>query len=217
MTIFVVLFATTRGEEHEVSCERVESFLWINGRFHFKTCDMKGSTVIDTINTKISANKDESVEGLTFSWNKKIFHLPIGVGEKFPNLVAYSGAHCSIEELRKKHFLKLSKLKIINFYSNQIKTIYSNTFESLTSLEIIYLGQQIVFLKLRNLVYFFIHSGDNKIKQINGELFNGLDNLILVWLNKNICIDQNFKNQSEIQDMPRIVSEKCEFNEKRVC
>lgn len=104
-------------------------------------------TFIDDPNT-IILNRDLSMKNFDCSDNKKIKFLPIKMAETFPNLLFYNGRNCSIKELKKKHFENLSRLEVVSFGSNRIETIYSDTFENLTSLQAIDLGKLINFFYL---------------------------------------------------------------------
>lgn len=57
-------------------------------------------------------------------------------------------------------------------------------------------------------------SGYNKIKQINGAAFSGLERLKEVWLNENICIHEIYIGETAIHNsLVKDVDEKCPFSE----
>lgn len=51
---------------------------------------------------------------------------------------------------------------------------------------------------------------------MNGKTFEGLNNLKLVTLSGNKCIEEDFDDRYKIATLTRVVSEKCKFTEK-VC
>lgn len=139
-TFYTQKFAIAR----EVACESVSSIGWGVGNVgDAKTCWMRTTTSINEPDVTIST-KDESVHGLVLYYNKKIFHLPIQVDETFPNLLAYTAHDCgNIKQVSKKHFRGLTKLKFLSLEENQIELIMSETFDELTSLEVLRLGMKI--------------------------------------------------------------------------
>lgn len=48
---------------------------------------------------------------------------------------------------------------------------------------------------------------------MNGDAFSGLRSLTQVWLQGNICVDENFNNQNRITALPGDVTSKCGFCE----
>jgi Leucine rich repeat len=122
----------------EVSCESIVDTNWIFSVGKAKTCRI-WTTKIDSRKVEISSEYDESMGGIHFGYNKNVSFLPVKVAEVFPNLLAFT-AHCTVEEIGKKNFERLHKLKTLNLNGNQIKKIADNTFEDLVSLERLYLG-----------------------------------------------------------------------------
>jgi predicted RNase H-like nuclease (RuvC/YqgF family) len=51
---------------------------------------------------------------------------------------------------------------------------------------------------------------NNEIKIISGETFQGLDELTIVWLRGNPCIDNNFETSTEIAALREIAIDECE-------
>lgn len=106
-----------------------------------KTCFMQHSTVVDAPDFIISTPRDETVEGLRFTHNKNIFFLPTETAKTFPNLIMYSAWNCSIKVVKKENFKNLNTIVAIYLSDNQIETVSSDTFEDLTSLEMISLSK----------------------------------------------------------------------------
>lgn len=124
------MFADTK----EISCENVGDAGWHEPVNTAKTCSMMATTSINEPNVTIST-RDESVQGLEFTDNKKIFHLPINVVDSFPNLLGYDGHGCNIKEISLQNLKGLSKLNQLFLQGNQLEKISSNTFDDLVALQ----------------------------------------------------------------------------------
>lgn len=124
----------------EVSCERYSDLNWGGNVGLVKTCYL-WTTSIDEPDVTISA-QDNSITGVTLYGNKKIVYLPIGVGEKFSNLIGYTAGSCSIIAISRGNFKALNKTKFLNLNSNQIEKIASDTFIELNNLEELYLSKK---------------------------------------------------------------------------
>lgn len=86
--------------------------------------------------------RDETIEELDFSLNKKIRFLPIKVARTFSNLLAYFADSCSLTEISKDNFENLVNLTTLSLRENQTERIASDTFEDLKSLRGLYLGDK---------------------------------------------------------------------------
>lgn len=146
---------TSLVEANQVPCEKFESASLII-LDDLKTCFMYGSTVIDKPNFEISSEKDETVQGLRLNSNKKIHYLPLDAYKKFPNLLGYDGHDCSVKFIMKANFHDLNNLRVIYMSRNKISTIFSDTFEGLSSLELINLGEVIIKSHIFLLIWFFM-------------------------------------------------------------
>lgn len=120
--------------EKEVKCKTVE--VCMKGY----CCYLRDEAAIDSPDFTI-ANRDASVDMMKFFSNAKIEFLPVNVYKSFPNLVSYEAHNCSIKEITKKNFERLNKLQTIALWGNFIEIIKSDTFEGLTSLINIDLGE----------------------------------------------------------------------------
>lgn len=58
-----------------------------------------------------------------------------------------------------------------------------------------------------------IQTGENRIKSLNGKLFERVFALQTVDLQKNQCIDQVFYDNRTLQTLKQVVTEKCGFDE----
>lgn len=126
---------------NEVACESIDNYAFYWGSPYsghsLKTCLMLEKTKIDETNVKISTS-DESMLGIQLSNNKKVFHLPIDIAEKFPYLLGYDAEHCSVREISEHNFKGLGGLRVLYLFGNQIEEIPARTFKDLSQLE--YLG-----------------------------------------------------------------------------
>ena len=139
--IFEILNINGQVVVKEIACERFFTGKWnsLNNET-FTVCDMKSDTEIDEPNVKIS-DFDDSELSLTFFTNRNIFYLPIDVAKSFPNLIVYGADKTSIKEISKENFRNLRKLRSLTLMSNKIERIFSDTFEDLESLEVLWLGK----------------------------------------------------------------------------
>jgi Leucine-rich repeat (LRR) protein len=78
---------------------------------------------------------------LNLEGNSKIFYLPVGLVNEFPQLVEYYAPSCSIKEISKQNFEGLTKLKLLDLSYSSISKITKDMFEDLTSLEKLNLGE----------------------------------------------------------------------------
>lgn len=124
----ITLTSAFASSEVDLECESY-------GRCHESSscCIMRIFSETDTPEPTIF-DVDNQIDGIDFSENKRIVFLPILVHETFPNLIGYYAFHCSIREISKKNFDKLSRLEDLNLNSNHIERIKSDTFEDLVSL-----------------------------------------------------------------------------------
>lgn len=101
-----------------------------------KTCYMQ-STVIKSTEYIITTVRDLSMEGFDSWRNKRFEHLPINLGERFPNLINLDVQNCSIKVISKRSFKGVSKLRALGLYQNLIEKIDGDTFDYVPALEAI--------------------------------------------------------------------------------
>lgn len=130
----------------ELSCDR---FLDLHDS---EFCFMDIPKAINATNFVIAELRDEEIGGIRFDGNKRIEYLPYKVYMQFPNLIHFKAKECSVKQIMKENFEKLSRLQKIDLSSNVIQKISGNTFKGLESL---------MQIKLRE---FFLHHFDMWLK-----------------------------------------------------
>lgn len=118
----------------QVSCEKIQSktILLIGPQ---RTCFLNDRTSINSAGATFGGISDENVTGLEINGNRKVFHLPEKVSEKFPNLELYLIYSTSVTSIEQKHFKDMRKLRALHLNGNKIEKIPFDTFEDLVSLE----------------------------------------------------------------------------------
>lgn len=130
----IIISSSCGANKEDVACERIRSI------FDESHCHMQDVTVINGRNHSFSDQFNEQMDSIIFHGNKNIQFLPISVHQKFPNLVAILAENCSILEIYRENFEKLTKLELLFLSGNKIYTIWSDTFSDLTAVRKIYLG-----------------------------------------------------------------------------
>lgn len=138
--LLTVFTSIKMSEAKEVSCESLRDTNFGKILGYVTTCKMDETTSIDDSGLTIST-RDETVKGLYFSGNRKIFYLPNNIAGTFPNLGGIEACECSLKEITKRNFDGLVELKVLFLDVNQIEKITSDTFEGLLKLEIVNLGE----------------------------------------------------------------------------
>lgn len=121
--------------DNEVYCTAIESCRELD-----RCCRM--TSPINSSDFSIADRKDEEVKGIYFVENPAIEFLPIFVYQKFPNLQGYAAYNCSIREVSKKNFERLTRLVNIFLLGNKLERIPSDTFDGLINLEVINIGTE---------------------------------------------------------------------------
>lgn len=145
--LLLIVLVRDKAFSKEIFCDKVGPYDYNRlGIGSPKSCYMRNNSTIDSNGFEIASLRDESVEGLTLSHNKMIRFLPEKIFEKFPNLLIYIANNCSLSRILKNNFKGLEKLKILSLSSNQIEIINSDTFEDLSSLEVLGLRKEKLIL-----------------------------------------------------------------------
>lgn len=122
-----------------LSCEEIKSCYLSK-----ECCRMNANMRIDTADSTVSP-RDENVTTILFAQNKQIHHLPVSLGNTYPNLKFFDAGHCSVREVSRRNFEKLGNLIWLDLRENQIESLRGNTFKDLTALETLILSTQTFF------------------------------------------------------------------------
>lgn len=175
-----------------ISCSRILNSTWSDwvDMDERRDCELDEGVRIDSRDFHFT-EQDDSVTGLVFSFNLHIFYLPEKVHENFENLQAYVALRCSIEDIFKENFQRLTNLIILDLKGNKIQSISNSVFGDLDNLRVLRLSQ-------------------NKIKFLNGETIASLKSLQRLHLEENDCIDKIFMDDS-FDEFSEIINENCGF------
>lgn len=124
-----------------VNCETFDNEYEHDDNGKLKLCEMTENTSIDASGVELGVEKDESVLGIRFYDNKKIFYLPVDVYKSYPNLVIYFAHSCNIKFLLKANFKNLGSVKEVHLDNNRIQKLDGEMFEDMSSLQILYLSK----------------------------------------------------------------------------
>lgn len=171
----------------------------------------------------------------------KVTYIPdmTAANNKFPNFQKLFIVLCGLKHVERSKLSKMTQLKTLNFYGNEIEYFSSDVFDDLKNLEILaFVNNKIKVLPSRLLwnlvnlkeiwsytnpieaipIRFFANNknlekawmGYSKIKKI-GVNFKALPNLNLLDLRENTCIDeQGCTNCAKsIEKVQDIIDEKC--------
>lgn len=152
LTLLIVFCDATTNE---VSCEKVKQRHWgwvISDQI--LTCFMDDETRIISDDFTIDLAHTDIV-GLLLEHNQNILYLPINIHEAFPNLIGLTAYDCHVNAISNKNFKNLGSLKELHLSNNYIEKIFSNTFEDLYSLEVVFLGKTFIFAGCKWSIIFF--------------------------------------------------------------
>lgn len=135
---FAAVFSGDEESSKVVTCELFSFHYWSLGTL--KTCYMK-NTAVDSLGISFSSPKDNDVGAVDFDGNKNIQFLPENIADSFPSLLMYYAANCAIKSVTKLNFKSLRMLRKLYLYGNQISKIEGDTFDDLTLLEHLQLGE----------------------------------------------------------------------------
>lgn len=143
MALFICL-VTSAVTANEITCEQIVH------RSDGLTCAVTNYTAIDSADFAFSGDPKNDIDDLNLSYNRKVKFLPVSPCHKFPNLKFYQASRCSLHEISKKNFEQLINLRELRLSRNEIEIIPSDTFQGLTKLTEIYLGNGIEFYDFLN-------------------------------------------------------------------
>lgn len=144
-----------------------------------------------------------------FVYDKTVNFLPSNLGESFPFLESVKVQRSKLKEITSKDFKIAKKLKVLNFWNNDLQRIERNTFDDLLLLEEIDLSENNLnelhtklFRKLLNLKTLNLDS--NNLAKIDVNLFRSNLNLKSLSLQENSLIELPiyvFKNLKQLEHL----------------
>lgn len=136
LAIILIVFAASLNDKVDaLSCEEVKA-CYLSQR----CCHLNGNVRIDSADSTLSP-KDEHVTTILLAQNKRIHHLPVALGNSYPNLKFYDAGHCGVREISRRNFEELEFLVWLDLRQNQIETLRSSTFKDLSALETLILSK----------------------------------------------------------------------------
>lgn len=138
----------------------------------------------------ISASRDEKIERLNAEYCRLMEYIPLGISDRFPNLIEIKIQRSSVKKVSKDVFAGLRKLKLLNLESNQIQTIDENSFNDLVSLEELDLRTNKITMLPRKILHHLrsleiLNLQNNPLVSIHDDFIDNLQKLKKVYLNKN--------------------------------
>lgn len=175
--------------------------------------------------------------------NDNIKFIPNGFGATFPNLKKVILTGNEIKSVTKVEMSQLFKVRSIYLDLNKIEMIAEDAFDDLMELELLDLDHNkisvifpLTLKKLVNLKKFTIHDNllktlneltfsenlqleeillyNNKITILSPKLIEPLTNLKTLLLEKNVCINKNYKGGNFLTNYAIDVAENCSTNSK---
>ena len=160
----------------EIDCEKTMTRT-INDipRVILKACrfDTYDKTDIDTPDSVLSSEVDESMTEIYADNNMNIEYLPTNIHEKFPNLLSMSIWFCKLRSVSNTTFKNLKSLIRLAMNVNFLESFDDGTFADLVNLKYLYIDY-------------------NRLHTLDGNIFKPLTSLRALILYGNICINENF-------------------------
>lgn len=189
----------------------------------FNSCDVNKEDISElTESPEFHTDDPDSIELVVFRNTAKEF-IPTTMYKYFPNMVSLDVVNDEGEKLtslKSSYFKNAQQLKYMSFRHNDLQTIEANTFGDAVNLVFLYLTNnriktihELAFTGLTKMKCILISF--NYIYTFKGNPFAPLTAVQHVGLNKNICIDSNFRsaniNESSLIDIERELRDQCEF------
>lgn len=207
------------------------------GKTTLTSCLVRNQS-IDSEGTTVSPSSASNFQGIYFERSKDVKYLPEKLAEKFPDLLAMQVIHCEVKSVQKKHFANLNKLFYLSLFENKIEVISNDAFDDLSMLEILYLSNNEnikkldpnVFNYLPSLKYVWIDQlslievpenlfkynpnmvriclKNNKLRYVNPDMFDDLQDLKTVILFNNACATKVYQSE-EFPEMRKDLIANC--------
>jgi hypothetical protein len=152
----------------------------------------KRDTVVTTATgSHIGSRNDASVTAFetnlssnTINYMPRLYHV-------FPNLDRILIQRSHLKEIRQTDLQPFSKLKVLGLYKNDIETIEIDLFKF-------------------NLQLQFINLSDNKIRRVDPNVFDHLNQLSHLFIDNNVCVSENaYFNRAKIRQLVIKIKKQC--------
>lgn len=184
------------------------------------TCHV--NRIIDGEEYVIASPTISAIDRFELKNNKEVKYLPSHIGEKFPNLKEFDVRNCSLTVIRNKYFKKMRNLQYLILNHNNIATVESDAFKDLVSVKRLELDYNMIQTLDKNLFTSMvklvdINLKDNKIKFLSPETFKiSGGSLEIVGLPRNVCINQNYISNVNLNELESDLEDSCSENSKPI-
>lgn len=190
-----------------------------------------GNHTTNSSNQDVKAFVMESLDAIS---------IPSGVGSRFPNLLTFQIMHSNLSGISKENFEDMKQLKRLRLSFDGLREIPRDAFSEIQSLERLFLDNNRIhslsfgtFASLKDLKYLNLTSNDltyllrgifsnnrqleevyfahNKLSFVSSNLFEGLNQIRIIDLRDNLCINYLAKQKTQRAEMKQHL-ETCEIN-----
>lgn len=147
--------------------------------------------------------------------NREVKFLPKNMGTEFSDLKDFWAKSCGLTVVRDFYFKSMKNLEFLVLSENKIVVIESDAFRDLISLEKLWLQNNMIQtfdVKLFTTMVSIkeIYLGENKIKFLSASTFlNVGGKLAFVGLKDNICINENYRSDSNMEHLESNLRDYC--------
>jgi Leucine rich repeat len=201
--VMIICASSLFSHAQKVSCCKIKLF-WSDLGLTLSTFTRVDQIEVNSLSNDV-IEEDLTIEGFVRTQEKSLKLLPEGIGESFPNLIAFEVSHCTVSTVEAKYFIGMENLVVIRLSSNEIDYIASDAFGRLSKLKTLNLAWNRIehlsgdiFKPLSSLVR--LNVNDNQIKYLDKRVFVSQANLL--WLN----LDKNLINELSQNILTSLVS-----------
>ncbi|CRL08203.1 CLUMA_CG020936, isoform A [Clunio marinus] len=159
-------------------------------------CEIKETTVVEENDLVASVSGEhlpgkynEDVEAL-IAENQKIYYLPSEIENFFPALQSISILNSELKKVSMENLKWFPDLVACDFSGNLIESLDENMFAFNARLK-------------------YVLFNSNNLRNINSNVFDSLNELEVVDLRNNICIDESYERLEDISTLKKHIEEKC--------
>jgi hypothetical protein len=150
--------------------------------------------VVTAVNgNHVDSMSNANVTGLRTVQLNVVNYMPLGISHLLPNLDSIIIESSHLQELRQSDLQQFPKLKYLNIYINDIKTLERDLFK---------FNPMLAFIRLYS----------NKIMQVHPTAFDNLNNLAYLDLNDNVCITGDADTGQKIVILIQQMKDQCQLD-----